>query len=195
MKHSLDLFEQPVPVLRAPEADDAGRIADLADGFASGEAYAPQGDLMSNAAFRDTSVVAELEGELVGGVTAYRLPYDPQTLFIWHADVAETARDQGLSSLMMGYLMRQEACVGVTRVQTAIAPMDERAWTLFRHFARWQRSHMEIQMFITQALTPFAQHETDHLVTILLQDARLVEPDQIPTVVPIAHTPAQANPI
>lgn len=175
MKHSLDLFEHAVPVLRTPEAEDTCRITDLADGFASGEAYAPQGDFMNNAAFRDTSVVAELEGEVVGFVTAYRLPYDPQTLFVWHADVAEAARDRGLASRMLGHLMRQEACVGITRVQTTITSMDERAWTLFRRFARWQCSHMEIQPFITRAL--FTRHEADHLVTVLLQGTKLVQTD------------------
>lgn len=196
MTHSLDLFEQPVPLLRAPKSEDASRITDLTEDLASGEAYATQGELMNNSAFRDTSVVAELDGEIVGFVSAYRLPYDPQTLFVWHADVAEAAQDRGFTSLMLGHLIRQEACVGVTRVQTMITSMDERAWTLFRQFARWQRSHMKIQSFITQALTLFTRHETDHLVTILLQGPKLVKPDHILPVVPIGtFIPAQTNPI
>lgn len=171
MKHSLELFENPIPVLRSPEAADVDRIEDLMEEFTSRDFSSLKGDLVYNPAFRETSVVAELEGKIVGFVSAYRLPFDPETLFIWHVDVAESARDTGLSSLMLGHLMRQLSCVEVRRVQTAIPQCDERAWALFRRFARWQRSRMEIQPFITQALTPFARHEVDHLVTIRLKDA------------------------
>lgn len=166
MKHSLELFEQPIPALRQPEPEDSARIDALAGGFTSHGMSSLQGSLMSHDGFRETSVLAEQDGALIGFVSAYRLPNDPQTLFVWRVDVSETARDTGLASLMMGHLMRVQACDGVTRVQTAIKPSDESAWTLFRRFARWQRSRMDIQPFITQALTPFNQHDTEMMVTI-----------------------------
>lgn len=171
MKHALELFERPIPILRTPEAGDSPRIAALARRSACRGAASLQPELLNDPTFRETSVVAELDGELVGFVSAYRLPYDPGTLFIWHVEEAEAARNSGVSALMLGHLMRSDICADVTRVQTAIKPVDEPSWALFRRFARWQRAPMDIQPSYTQALTPFARHETDLLVTIRLRDA------------------------
>ena len=77
-------------------------------------------------------------------------------------------RISGLGSLMIGHLMRQEACAGVTRVQTVLPHDDETGWALFRRFARWQSTRMDIQPFITQALKPFARHEAENLITVHL---------------------------
>ena len=171
MKHSLDLFEQPIPVLRAPVPEDGARIAALAKDFTSGKARDLPETLVGRGAFSETSVLAELDGKLLGWVSAYILPYDPQTLFIWTVEVVKVERNPELSSLMLGYLMRQEPCAGVTRVQTVISCDEDRPWTLFRRFARWQHSRMDIQPYFTQALTPHKRHENDNMVTICLQDS------------------------
>lgn len=170
MNH-LELFEYPIPALRPPELEDSARIAALPGGFTSHGISSLRESLMSHDGFRDTSVLAEQDGVLTGFVSAYRLPNDPQTLFVWHVDVAEEARGAGLASLMMGHLMRFPACEGVTRIQTAIRPTDESAWTLFRRFACWQRSCMEVQPFITQALTSLTRHDAELMVTIRVRDA------------------------
>lgn len=171
MKHSLDLFEQPIPVLRTPEPVDGVRIAALAEGLASGNARDIPEALVGRGAFRETSVLAELDGQLLGWISAYILPYDPQTLFIWTVEVVEADRDVGISALMLGYLMRQEACAGVTRVQTVISCDEDRPWELFRRFARWQHSRMNVQPYFTQALTPHKRHENENLVTICLPES------------------------
>ena len=118
---------------------------------------------------RRYSIVAELNGEVVGAVMAYVPPFDPETLFILEVVIAEGEEGKGLGSLMLGQLMRDDSCAGLSRVQTAIRSDDEALWALFRRFARWQRSRMEIEPFITQALTPHRRHENNNLVTIRLQ--------------------------
>jgi L-2,4-diaminobutyric acid acetyltransferase len=171
MKHSLDLFELPIPTLRAPLPEDGARIAALAEDFVSRKARNIPETLVGRGAFRETSVLAELAGKLLGWVSAYILPYDPQTLFIWAVEVVKSEQNPGLSSLMLGYLMRQEPRAGLTRVQTVISCDEDRPWALFRQFARWQHSRLDIQPYFTQALTPHKRHENDNLVTICLQDS------------------------
>lgn len=170
MQHSLELFEQPIPVLRPPLPEDGAAVSSLAR-TADQEAI---GDLLGELAvfddYKEFSVIAELDGDLVGAILAYLLPYDPETLFIWQVSVSESEADKGLASLMLGQVMRREACIEVTRVQTVITSNDERTWALFRRFARWQRSRMDIQPFFTQALTPYRRHENSNLVTIRLKD-------------------------
>lgn len=171
MKHSLELFEQPIPVLRALRPEDGKAAAALAQSAGGGLAGEFLGALAEAGSYGSTSLVAELDGAVAGAVLAYVLPYDPETLFIWQVIIAEGEEEKGLASLMLGQLMRQEACASVTRVQTAIPSNDERVWGLFRRFASWQRARMDIQPFFTQALAPQRRHENDNLVTIRLPEA------------------------
>lgn len=168
MKHPLELFEQPIPTLRAPEGRDEADIAALATGEPSQVLRRVHGSLVANGFAHETSVVAELDGRLVGWALAYVLPFDPETLFIWKVEVSEDAADTGIAALMLGHLMRQDACAKVTRVQSSIPSDDEDAWSLFRRFASWQRSQMRIEPFVTQALFPKDRHRNENLVTIEL---------------------------
>lgn len=168
MKHPLELFEQPIPTLRAPDRDDEKDIVALVESSSSEAMRKVHGNLIANRFSPETSVVAELDGKLVGWALAYVLPFDPETLFIWKVEVSECAEDTGLSSLMLGHLMRQDACQDVTRVQTSLPSDDEDSWFLFRRFANWQRSRMKIQPFFTQALFPQKRHKNENLVTIEL---------------------------
>ena len=170
MKHSLDLFEQPIPVLRVPVQQDGAAVAALAHCDKQELVGTLLGDLAGCDDFVETSVVAELDGEVAGAVLAYILPYDPQTLFVWQVNVAENEEGKGLASLMLGQLLRREACVGVTRVQTAIPASDEISWALFRRFAGWQRTRMRIEPYVTQALSPFRRNEAENLITIDLTE-------------------------
>lgn len=52
-------------------------------------------------AFSATAGVAEIAGEIVGCVTGFRPPEDPETLFVWQMCVAEHARRQGVAGLMV----------------------------------------------------------------------------------------------
>ncbi len=170
MQHSLELLEQPIPVLRPPLPEDGTAVSSLA----KTEGQEAMGDLLGELAafddYKEFSIIAELDGDLVGAMLAYVLPYDPETLFIWQVGVSEREADKGLASLMLGQVMRREVCTDVTRVQTVITSNDECTWALFRRFAQWQRSRMDIQPFITQALTPYRRHENSNLVTIRLKD-------------------------
>ncbi|WP_370402705.1 GNAT family N-acetyltransferase [Sulfitobacter sp. JB4-11] len=168
MKHHLELFEQPIPTLRAPEGRDEEGIIALVKGTSSQAIRRVHSSLVANRFSPETSVVAELDGTLVGWALAYVLPFDPETLFIWKVEISEGAGDAGLASLMLGHLMRQDACRGITRVQTSIRSDDEDSWSLFRRFASWQRSRMQIQPFVTQALFPQKRHKNENLVTIEL---------------------------
>ncbi len=170
MQHSLELFERPIPVLRPPLPEDGAAVSSpvrTEDQEAIGNLL---GELAAFDDYKEFSIIAELDGDLVGAMLAYVLPYDPETLFIWQVGVSEGEADKGLASLMLGQVMRRDVCTDVTRVQTVITSNDERTWAFFRRFARWQRSRMDIQPFITQALTPYRRHESSNLVTIRLTD-------------------------
>ncbi|CUK15858.1 L-2,4-diaminobutyric acid acetyltransferase [Shimia thalassica] len=170
MKHSLELFEQPIPILRSPRPEDGERVALLAKDDRKQVFGELLGELSDFEQFMNTSIVAEVEGEVVGAVLAYVPPYDPETLNILHVVIHENEENKGLGSLMLGQLMRREVCAGITRVETTISASDEVTWALFRRFAQWQRRRLDIKPFFTQALQPHRRHENDNQVTIQLSD-------------------------
>ncbi|MBE1282839.1 MAG: GNAT family N-acetyltransferase [Rhodobacteraceae bacterium] len=168
MKHSLELFEQPIPTLRAPQPEDGERVALLAKDDRKQAFGELLGELSDFEQFMNTSIVAEVDGEVVGAVLAYVPPYAPNTLNILQVVIHENEENKGLGSLMLGQLMRRKVCAEITQVETTISACDDVTWALFRRFARWQRSRMEITPFFTQALQPRRRHENDNQVTIQL---------------------------
>lgn len=166
MKHAFELFEQPIPQLRRPTARDESRLSRIERDVARSGAGAGIGGMACTGALRDTSVLAEVDGEIAGFVSAYLLPYDAETLFVWRVEAPGADRIPGLGSLMIGHLMRQDICRHVTRVQTVLTQDDAPGWALFRRFSRWQGTTMRIQPFITQALEPMKRHEAESLITI-----------------------------
>lgn len=170
MKHSLELFEQPIPTLRAPQPGDGERVAMLTKDDRKKVFGRLFGELSDFEQFTHTSIVAEVDGEVVGAIFAYSPPYDPDTLNILQVVIHENEINKGLGSLMLGQLMRREVCAGASRVETTIGSDDEATWTLFRRFAQWQRSRMEIVPFFTQALQPHRRHENDNQVIVRLAD-------------------------
>jgi L-2,4-diaminobutyric acid acetyltransferase len=169
---SPELLELAVPVLRTPETKDKGRVTAPVGTALPRDTRGISGTVVGQDAFHETSVLAEMNGELLGRITGYLLPYDPETLFIWHIEVSDAAPGTALSMRMLRHLLQQKSCAGVTRVQTVISSDDEAPWLQFRQFAGKQNTSMDIQPYYTQALEPHKRHENDNLVTICLQSHR-----------------------
>ncbi|TCS36973.1 diaminobutyrate acetyltransferase [Paucimonas lemoignei] len=122
--------------LRPPERRDGAALHDLV-------AACPPLDLNSRYAYlllcehhAQTSVVAESDSELVGAITAYVPPQQPDTLFIWQVAVAERIRGQKLGTRMLQHLLQH--CVhaqGLRWVETTISPDNLASHNLFTQFA------------------------------------------------------------
>lgn len=122
--------------LRPPERRDGAKLHDLV-------AACPPLDLNSRYAYlllcehhAETSVVAEIAGELVGAITAYVPPQQPDTLFIWQVAVGTPMRGQKLGTHMLEYLLQH--CVqarGLRWIETTISPDNLASQRLFTQFA------------------------------------------------------------
>lgn len=83
-----------------------------------------------------TSVVAEINGELAGFITAYILPDKPDTVFVWQVGVAEAGRGHGLATRMLLEILNRPACDDVHYMDTTIGPSNAPSQGLFRGLAR-----------------------------------------------------------
>lgn len=170
MEHTRKFTALPLPSLRRPEARDGAAIWELVRNCKPLDENSMYCNLLQCDHFADTCVLGELDGKAVGWVSAYVMPNDPETLFVWQVAVAPAARGMGLGALMLTHVLGRKVCTGVRRLQTTITSENEASWALFRKFGRLQGSKLEVQPYYTQALHFNERHKTENLVTIRLKE-------------------------
>lgn len=175
MPRDLSKPRTPTPRLRKPDAQDGAAIWELirrCDPLDENSMYC---NLLQADHFRETCVVAEMDGQIAGWVSGYVTPSDPDTFFVWQVAVDESARGAGLGLSMLQDLLSRDVCKGVDRVQTTITADNEASWALFRKFADQHGDTLYVQAYYTQALHFQDRHRTEHLVTIPLARAVLAK--------------------
>jgi L-2,4-diaminobutyric acid acetyltransferase len=116
--------------------------------------------------FADTCVVAEDDDELVGFVSAYRPPTDPDVLFVWQVAVKSTARGNGLAKTMIQTLLERDTCQDVTFLEATVTPSNVASQALFRSLAKAHQARcIETSWFLPEAFGS-GEHETEVLFRI-----------------------------
>ncbi|MFP4155913.1 MAG: diaminobutyrate acetyltransferase, partial [Halothiobacillaceae bacterium] len=118
--------------------------------------------------FGETCVVAENEGELLGFLTAYRLPRDPSVLFVWQIGVSDRARGQGVASGMLEALRTRRFFGEIREIQLTISPSNQASQGLFRKWADKLGTRVETRDYLTEEHLG-DQHEPELLYTMHLK--------------------------
>eukprot|EP01138_Halocafeteria_seosinensis_P002323 gb/GECG01002380.1/.p1 GENE.gb/GECG01002380.1/~~gb/GECG01002380.1/.p1 ORF type:complete len:247 (+),score=27.99 gb/GECG01002380.1/:1-741(+) len=115
---------------RSPTAKDAKSICDIV--------YSGTLDNNSEYAyvvfckhFQDESIVAELDGEVIGFIKGYRPPRELHAIFVWQLGVGGKARRRGIANRMIAHLAQRLSPQGVTHVQGTVTPSNEASRKLF----------------------------------------------------------------
>ncbi len=116
--------------------------------------------------FRDTCVVAERDGEVIGWVSAHIPPAEEDTVFVWQVAVSPKARGARLGLRMLDALMRREECRGAERLRTTITRDNEASWGLFRKFAKMSGAEVSDRPHYLEDDHFEGAHDTEHLVTL-----------------------------
>ncbi|MGB8623930.1 MAG: diaminobutyrate acetyltransferase [Paracoccaceae bacterium] len=116
--------------------------------------------------FGETCVIAELNGKIVGWVSAFIMPSDPESLFIWQVAVDSDARGMGVAGKMLDHLLKRDACAGVTRLQTTITADNDASWALFNSFAEKMDAPLERDPHYKRDTHFEGRHATEYMVTI-----------------------------
>ncbi|MFF0814416.1 diaminobutyrate acetyltransferase [Rhodococcus sp. NPDC003318] len=86
--------------------------------------------------FAETSIVAAgPDNALVGFVTGYRRPDDPDTLFVWQVAVDADRRGRGIATGMLDGLINRVHPVGVRRLETTVSPDNDASIAMFTALA------------------------------------------------------------
>lgn len=162
---------------RKPDAEDGAAIWELIAACKPLDENSMYCNLIQCDHFRDTCILAELDGALVGWISGYVMPRDPDSFFVWQVAVSERARGLGLATRMLEQLLSREQCENVTRLQTTITKDNEASWALFRSFADAQDGELDHEAHFEKETHFQGEQDTEHMVTI-----RLTESDQMDAV-------------
>lgn len=155
------------PRLRKPHATDGAAIWELVRACKPLDENSMYANLIQADHFRDTCVVAELDGEIVGWISGHMIP-NTGAFFVWQVAVSEKARGLGLGKTMLLDLISRDETQGATELKTTITRDNAASWGLFRSFARdiggdlTDAPHFEKEAHFDGA------HDTEHMVTITL---------------------------
>ncbi|WP_327120935.1 diaminobutyrate acetyltransferase [Nocardia sp. NBC_01730] len=86
--------------------------------------------------FASTSVVAELNGRIVGYVIGFVRPQAPDTVFVWQIAVERSQRGRGTGAELLHVLLNSVAAQGVSVLETTISPDNLASIAMFTSVAR-----------------------------------------------------------
>lgn len=108
----------------------------------------PYSYLMLGEYFAENCAVAEREGRLVGFVTGFTPPEDPETLFIWQIAVDESVRGLGVGSRLLDDVVGRPRVPRLRYLEATVTPGNEPSKRLFRSFAEsWGAECHEEELF------------------------------------------------
>ena len=156
----------PKLTLRKPEGEDGSAIWELVKECKPLDENSMYCNLIQCDHFGDTCVVAELDGDIVGWISGYVRPDDPETLFVWQVAVSGRARGHGLGRRMLNHLVERAECNDVRRMQTTITRDNDASWGLFRSFAKKRGGELDSEAHFKKDDHFDGHHATEHMVTI-----------------------------
>lgn len=86
--------------------------------------------------FSRTCIVAASPQQLLGFISGYVPPQQPDTLFIWQVAVHEHARGLGLARRMLGDLLSRPWLGDIRYLETTVGPSNQASRALFARIAR-----------------------------------------------------------
>lgn len=117
--------------------------------------------------FKDTCVVACDGDRLVGFVSGYIPPQQPDVFFVWQVAVHADARGHGLGTAMLHHLLQQPGISAVRYFHSTVSPSNQASRAMFERFAR--KFGVEIQekpLFTRSMFGANAEHEDEILLII-----------------------------
>src|SRR5690606_8528259 len=161
----------PAILLRVPKAEDAADLHRLVAECPPLDPNSLYCNLLHCTHFSATSVAAVSKDshgreQLVGFISAYLPPGQPETLFVWQVAVAAEARGQRLAARMLDEILERAVCQDVRYVDTTITPGNEASWGLFRSWARHHDAPTHSRVIFERDRHFEGRHDDEHLMRI-----------------------------
>lgn len=150
-------------LFRHPTLADAGRLWLIARDSRALDVNPSYAYLLWCRDFACTSLVAELDGVVVGFVSGYRRPDAPEVLMVWQVAVEASAQGCGIASGLIHALIN--AAEGCTALETTITDDNEVSQRLFRSVASSRGAGLRTEPLFNTELFPDG-HDAERLYRI-----------------------------
>lgn len=155
--------------LRKPNAKDGAAIWELIRACKPLDENSMYANLIQADHFRDTCVVVEIDGAILGWISGHMIP-GKDAFFVWQVAVSPTARGLGLGKAMLLELLQRDQTENATTLKTTITQDNDASWGMFRSFARHIGGDLTDEPHFKKDAHFGGAHDTEHLVTIILPD-------------------------
>jgi L-2,4-diaminobutyric acid acetyltransferase len=152
--------------LRAPTQSDGLEVHALIAACPPLDVNSAYCNLLQCTHFAQYCVVATKDGELVGWVSGYAPPDEPDTIFVWQVAVASAARGLGLGRRMLVELLARDACKTVCRLKTTITAQNTASRALFSSVAKSLGAEIAETPWLLEREHLPSGHPTENLFTI-----------------------------
>lgn len=152
--------------LRTPTLEDGMSVYRLIKRCPPLDSNSSYCNLLQTSHFASTSVAAERNGQVVGFISGYLLPEQPNTLFIWQVAVDEEARGVGLASRMLINILARSACKNVSYLETTITQDNTPSWNLFKRLGKKLLADLQSSVWLEKDAHFDGQHDSEALVRI-----------------------------
>ena len=152
--------------LRTPNLSDGMDVYRLVERCPPLDANSSYCNFLQCGHFAQTSVAAEMNGEIVGFISAYKKPEQANTLFVWQVAVDEKARGQGLASKMLQHILQRQYCQSITHLETTITEDNKGSWALFERLATTLSAELHSSIWLDKQKHFDGLHESEALVII-----------------------------
>lgn len=113
-----------------------------------------------------TCAVAENGAGIAGFVSAYRLPEQPDDLFVWQMAVAEPLRGRGLAKQMLLDILARPACRGVSHLRATVTPSNDASRAFFERLAGDLGAGIEEHVLFDARAHFHGEHDSEHELVI-----------------------------
>ncbi len=160
-----DVARAPL-TFRAPTSEDGADVWDLIRKSGPLDENSMYCNIVQCDHFADTCVIAELDDEIVGWISAFIPPDAPDTLFVWQVAVGESARGRGVAKKMLNELFERPVCADITQLKTTITADNDASWALFNSFADNMDAELDHEPHYEEDAHFGGKHATEYMVTI-----------------------------
>lgn len=152
--------------IRRPCAEDGVFVNDLISRCPPLDENSIYCNLLQCSHFSGTCALAERDNEIIGFVSGYIPPGQPDTLFIWQVAIAEAGRGQGLAKALIRDILERPECRTVRYLDTTITDDNRASWAMFEGLARALDADSERSVMFDETRHFKGKHATESLLRI-----------------------------
>lgn len=147
-------------ILTKPKMSDSSAMWELVQQSTLDD-NSPYSYLMMTEFFSDTCVIAKVNDEVVGFITAFIPPDKQDVLFIWQVGVSSSQRGKQIASKMILELLSRNACKHVRFVEATVTPSNLASQALFNGLAKKLQTKVATTLLFPKELFPQPDHEEE----------------------------------